>query len=179
MDPNNFLRQQLIDLGAETLADSLIKLAEKNDEVDNLVERLVAKPSENIKRFKNKLVGLKKAQRFIDWRGVSQFARELEGLLEDLHSGVKDPRVGAEMVASFYECDESVFNRCDDSTGIIGDIFRITARDYFIQYAAACTDKEWIADKLINLYSKDHYGVRSALIESANKFLNNKQTRIE
>ena len=89
-------KQKLIDLGSDTLADALLKLAVHSDEADDLIEQLIATPKENVQRFKKKLSGLKRSRRFIDWRGAAGFARELEMLLEDLKSGVDDPLTGVE-----------------------------------------------------------------------------------
>jgi hypothetical protein len=36
----------------ESLAEALLELAEQSDAADDLVERLLATPSENIQRFK-------------------------------------------------------------------------------------------------------------------------------
>ncbi|MEA5115189.1 MAG: hypothetical protein VB050_14305 [Geobacteraceae bacterium] len=96
-------KRRLIDLGAQALADALLELAARNDMADDLVERMIASPEENIKRFKAKLTTIKRSRRFIRWGESSGFARELETLLQDLKAGVDDPRTGAELVLAFYE----------------------------------------------------------------------------
>ena len=60
-------KYRLIDLGAETLAEALLKLALYNEEVDDLVERLISTPDENIQRFKAKIEGLKHSRHFVHW----------------------------------------------------------------------------------------------------------------
>lgn len=87
----NNRKQKMMDLGADALADALLGLAVHSDEADDLIERLIATPRENVQRFKKKLSSLKRSRRFIDWRGSAGFARELEMLLQDLKSGVDDP----------------------------------------------------------------------------------------
>jgi hypothetical protein len=74
-------RKKLVALGAEALADALLEMAERVDVVDDMVERLMATPKENIKRYKAKLKDLKSKQRFIEWNESSEFAYELEMLL--------------------------------------------------------------------------------------------------
>jgi len=54
----NHNRNQLIELGAEALADTLLNLCLTSPEVDDIVKRLLATPDRNIKRFKTKLVSL-------------------------------------------------------------------------------------------------------------------------
>ena len=127
-------KQKLIDLGAETLAQALLDIAVSSDAADDLIERLIATPDENVQRFKKKLAGLKRSRRFIDWRSSSGFARDLEMLLQDVKAGVTDPLTGVKLVAAFYETDESVFDRCDDSSGRVGDVFRFDAKELFVEY---------------------------------------------
>ncbi len=164
-------KQKLIDLGADALADALLNLAVHSDEADDLIEQLIATPKENVQRFKKKLSSLKKRKRFISWRESASFARELEMLLQDLKSGVDDPLTGVELVAAFYETDNNIFEMCDDSSGNIGDVFRYDAKELFVEYASRCTDKEKIADIILQVNQKDNYGIRDTLIDCAGECL--------
>jgi len=168
---NDNRRQKLIELGPETLAEALLDLATHSDEADDLIERLIAAPKENIQRFRKKLSGLKRSRRFIDWRGAAGFARELEMLLQDVKAGVDDPFTGIELVAAFYEADNTIFEMCDDSSGNIGDVFRYDAKELFVEYASRCAQKEKIADIILKLNRKDNYGIRDALIDCAGECL--------
>jgi hypothetical protein len=165
------LKQKLIDLGAEALANALLNLAVHSDEADELIEQLIATPKENVQRFKKKLSGLKQSRRFIDWRGAAGFARELELLLQDLKSGVDDPFMGVELVAAFYEADNSIFEMCDDSSGYIGDVFRYDAKELFVDYATRCEEKGKIADIILRINQNDNYGIRDTLIDCAGECL--------
>jgi hypothetical protein len=160
-------KKKLLDLGPDALADVLLNLAVHSDEVDDLIEQLIATPKENVQRFKKKLAGLKRTRRFIDWREASGFARELEMLLHDLKSGVDDPFTGVKLVTAFYEADNTIFEMCDDSSGNIGDVFRYDAKELFVDYASRCSDKDKIADIILKLNQKDNYGIRDTLIDCA------------
>ena len=164
-------KQKLIDLGADALADALLNIAVHSDEADDLIEQLIATPKENVQRFKQKLSGLKRRKRFISWRESASFARELEMLLQDLKSGVDDPLSGVELVAAFYEADNTIFEMCDDSSGNIGDVFRYDAKELFVSYGTRCTDKEKIADIILKVNQKDNYGIRDTLIDCAGECL--------
>ena len=167
----NNRKQQLIELGAETLAEALLDLSVLSEKADDLIERLIATPQENVQRFKKKLSGLKRSRRFIDWRGSSGFARELEMLLQDLKAGERDPLTGVELVAAFYEADSIIFEMCDDSSGNIGDVFRYDAKELFVDYANRCEEKEKIADLILKVNKKDNYGIRDTLIDCAGEYL--------
>lgn len=126
---------------------------------------------ENLKRLRAKLAGLKRTRRFISRRETPEFAGELEALLEDMKAGISDPRAGAELVAAFYETDRAVFGQCDDSDGIIGDVFRHEARELFVHYASRCEEKQWLAQLVLKLNRDDGYGVRDSLIDCAASYL--------
>ncbi len=161
------LRQKLIDLGAEILADNLLSLASYYDEISDLTERLTATPEENIQRFKKKLSSLKRQKKFIGWKDSAHFAIELKMLLQDIEYSTNNPLTGVKLVASFYEADNAFLGRCDDSSGNIGDIFRFDAKELFIYYASRCEEKEKIAEIILKLNNKDDYGIRDNLIDCA------------
>jgi len=164
-------------LGAEALAAALLDLAAHSDETDDLIEQLIATPKQNVQQFKKKLSGLKRRKRFIGWRESASFSRELEMLLQDLKSGVDDPLTGVELVAAFYEADNTIFEMCDDSSGNIGDVFRYDAKQLFVEYTSRCADKEKIADIILKLNQKDDYGIRDTLIYCAGECLPEKVIR--
>lgn len=164
-------KQRLLSLGPEPLAEALLELADFHPAVDDRVERLIATPEENIRRFKAKLAGLKRSRRFIPWGESVNLARELETLLDDLKSAVDDPVTGAGLVVSFYETDHGTLGRCDDSSGHVGDVYRISARTLFVDYARRCDDKQWLIKQVIKLNRHDDYGVRDTLIDCAAEYL--------
>ena len=111
-------KKRLIDLGTETLAEALLELASRNNAADDLVERLIATPLENIQRFKTKLAAIKRSRRFIRWGEAAGFARELQDLLHELEFSVSDPEQGAEWVAAFYlpePCIRTLTSRIQDA----------------------------------------------------------------
>jgi len=161
------IRNKLLALGPEILADSLLEMAGFSEEANELVERLVATPQEKVGRFKTRLTELKNSDFFYNWRYASSFARELEGLLEDLANTVQDGKTGVELVTLFFEHDRYIFESCDDSNGEVGDVFRDYATNLFAGYAADCQDKKWLGQRLIKLFAGNDYGVRDYLLEAA------------
>ena len=164
-------RNRLVELGTECLADALLELANRHEDVENMVERLTATPKENVKRFKAKLSGLKRRRRFLYRSQSFAFAEELRGILKDLQAGISDPQTGTELVAAFYEADDAIFRQCDDSYGNIGDIFRIDAKNLFVSYASQCENKEGLIDLVLKLNRDDGYGIRDALFHCASDYL--------
>ena len=158
-------------LGPEQLSDALLKLAEQSDEAEALVGRLTATTAERIQRFKRGLTGVRRRKRFIRWGETGAYARELRYLLDELRPGVDDPKTGVKLVASFIKSDEAVFRAIDDSSGSVGDVFRLDAREHFARFAAECEDKDWVADQVFELSRQDDYGVRDAVVEVAGQYL--------
>lgn len=127
--------------------------------------------SEAVRRFKAHVAAAKSRTQFLYGYGTASFARELCIALSDLHDAGIEPRRGVELVAEFFRSDKTLFNRCDDSDGNLGQVFKFDARDLFVHYASACDDKEWIANLILQLQSDDDYGVRDCLFDVASLFL--------
>ena len=158
-------KQLLMDLGAETLADTLLELAGHNKQVNDKINSLTSAEIVNIKRYRQKLAGLRKSNRYISLELSSSFADQLERMLLDLQTWVTDPSTGLDLVAEFIETDDVVFEICDDSDGTVGQVYLSTARNLFFQYASLCQDKEKVATLFIRLATKDDYGARSSLMK--------------
>ena len=174
---NDELRERLSKLGATKLANALAYLSLRTEGGTEYMEALLLTPEEAHKRFKAKLAGLKRRRKYIDWRAAPDFARELELILATLHEGVDDPKTGLGLVGEFFSCDRAIFERSDDSSGLIGDVFRFDARNLFVTYASRCTDKGFVCDLLLRLYEHDDYGVRTELVAKASDFLPQKEMR--
>lgn len=170
-------KKKLVDLGAEPLAYALLTLAETSEEAEEQIEQLLATPKEKVRRYKRKLAGLKRSKRFYGYWEAIRFARELSLLLRSIQIGAKDAQEGLELVAAFYEADAAIFERCDDSSGCVGDLFRIDAKDLFTEFASRCPDKEKVADLILDLNRKDDYGVRDILVDHAVDCLSEPQIR--
>ena len=164
-------RQKLLNVDVETLVDSLIELTKYSDEADDLVERLISTKKENLISFKKKLYDLKNSLHFVGWRESASFSRELSRLLDRLKSDVCDPMIGIENIVAFFEADILIFERCDDSSGHIGDVFRYDAKELFVEFASKCAHKKKIAELLLEILERDGYGVRDSLLDSAVEYL--------
>ena len=165
------LRERLAKLGPARLADALIYLSYKTQGGIDFVEAMLLPPEEAVKRFKSRITGLKRRRKYIDWRGAAEFAMELELLVTSLRESISDPKIGLDLISQFFECDGKILERCDDSSGMVGEVFRFDARNVFVFYASQCTDKNHVSNLLLRLYEHDDYGVRTDLITHAAEFL--------
>lgn len=123
------------------------------------------------REIRARIAGLKRRRRFVSRREARQLADELDELLYDIESCNSEPCRGAELIAGFYETDVAVFGNCDDSSGYVGDVYRLHACELFLKFAAGCEDKEWLGDLILELNQRDDYGVRDSITDCAGGFL--------
>lgn len=129
------------------------------------------------KELKSRLSALKRSKRFVRWGESAGLARKLRELLQQIEDQAEDAQLGCKLVADFYTTDHSVFGRCDDSSGHVGDVYRYDACELFVSYAKRCIDKSWLAKLVLKTSMQDDYGVRDALVDSAAEFLPEAQLR--
>lgn len=165
------IKQKLIALGADTLAQALMDLAFATPLADEKLTSLISTSDENILRFKSKLEHIKQTNHYYDWKEAASFARKLELMLTDIQGSVTDPYIGLELTALFFESDNDMFEICDDSHGDVGDVFRFAAVELFVDFASRCEDKNKVEDILFRVLLKNEYGARDELVDVANKFL--------
>ncbi len=171
------LRRKLVALGPEQLADVLLKVSVGNEEIQNVVERLLSTDEENLQRFKHRLSALKRSDEFYSWRQTSMFEHKLESILQDVDMDNPDSKSSLEALALFYESDGEIFKKCDDSGGSIGMIFTCSAAKLFRHHASRCEDKDWISDLILKINTENGYGVRSCLFERLFEYMSESDVR--
>lgn len=124
-----------------------------------------------LQEFRRALAALKRRKSFIHVRDSGRYADELDEVLTLLLSRDLDPAHGLDAITSFFAADESIMNACDDSNGIVGDVFQFHATDLFVKFAAECPGKERIASLVMDLDKHDDYAVREKILHRAAEFL--------
>lgn len=168
-------KSKLQKIGINALVDALLELASRCEAGEDFIDRLLLPQSESYKYFSTELTKLANSDRFIPWKHSMSFAQELEQLLDDIKAKVNDPEAGVNLASRFFELDEPIFERSDDSSGSIGTVFTYDAAQLFSFFAAQCQDKEWIAQKVVEIVQKDEYCVRDSLLEHVHEFLDTEQ----
>lgn len=162
-------KARLIELGAETLAESIMRLACYDDRVYSMVRTLAATtPEESADIFRQQLKRAGEGE-YLPHDRAGELALDLTTLLQSLRQSVKDPRRGLELLAEFYRADSSILERSGDSYGEIASVFQSDAQSLLTEYGACCEDKQWLQDLLIELYGGDEYGVRDELFTTAHE----------
>ena len=84
------VREGLIELGADVLAAALVQLAGQTELADSMVKRLLASPSDNLKRFRTRLSGWGRRRGFVTRAGAAAVAADVRDALDALRAGVAD-----------------------------------------------------------------------------------------
>ena len=74
-------------------------------------------------------------------------------MLLDIEAIIGKPETQLEILADFFRTDRKTIERCDDSNGFVGDMYRISATNLFIEIACNFQDKQKISETLQELLS--------------------------
>ena len=176
-DLGAFVRRQ----SADTLASLLLELAVDHIEVQQRLERLqlADNPGRLAVNFRKTLTAWRRQTRFLDYRASIEWASDVEAWLSQIERELlpRDPMAAVALAEAVIECDESVFNRADDSSGRIGDAMRAACR-LWLEAAARCESPAdaWPV-RLRRLAEADRYGARDALWLQADLLLSQAQLR--
>ncbi|WP_373092305.1 DUF6880 family protein [Zhongshania sp.] len=107
---------------------------------------------------------LKTSHEFIDFKSSYRFSCSLQSLLIDIDTLVREqnPVSALELTEAFLETCESIMNRCDDSSGDVGEVYR-DAVDLWLDIAAqiraqhADVKIDWVA-KVRFYFDNNDYG---------------------
>jgi hypothetical protein len=166
-------------LGARRLAELLIDIAEDDAAVKRRLRlELAAReaPESVAAEVRKRLGQIARARSFVDWRKVRDLAADLEAQHRAIVDQVAkiDPAEALELLWRFMDLAESVHERCDDSNGVIGDVFRGTCRDLGPLAELAKPDPVTLADRVFEALNENDYGQYDRLIETLEPALGGK-----
>lgn len=119
--------KNLAALGAERLAELLLELS-KGDAASKRQLRLELASrsgSDDVAaEIRKRLLAIAKAKSFVDWNKVRALAKDLEGQRAAImkHVAPTRPADALDLLWRLLEMAPSIYERCDDSSGTIGDI---------------------------------------------------------
>jgi hypothetical protein len=178
---NDDTRDRLINAGADALADALIRLAGRHNDAMKSVRRLMATPQANLETYRGVLKDIRRMSDrgdFYDWHDVGELAAELADALLEIRNAAPAPRLGVELIVDFLETGPSAMEMCDDSDGVVSDVFRLDAIDGFVGYARDYDDNDWLVDLTVKLIGDDEYALNERLIDHASEYLPESHLRL-
>ena len=158
-------------LGAKRLAELLMELAENDAAVSRRLrlELTATEAPENVATAVRKRLGqIVRARSFVDWRKIRDLASDLETLRRTIVDRVAkiDAAEALELMWRFMDLSESVQERCDDSNGTVGDLFRTACRDLGLLAQLAKPDPIVLSDRVFAALNGNGYGQYDDLIEA-------------
>lgn len=121
-------------LGAARLAELLLEVAAGNAPIKRRLRLELAGaagPMEVAREVTKRLSTIARSRSFVGWDKIKSLVADLSdqrrAIVEQI--GKEDPGEALKLLWRFMALAESVFERCDDSNGYIGDLFRGTVKD--------------------------------------------------
>ncbi len=162
--------EALVKLGSEKLASLVLGEATRNAAFRKLVAAALAAtkgPAAVAAIIDKRLAGLDRAKAFVDWEKAKAFTADIAATLATITGELAsaDPGAAVDRLVRFLSTANRVFERIDDSSGRLQDVYR--------EAAAALpdlvgrieeVDKASIPDRLFALAVSDDYGFFSTIM---------------
>jgi len=156
-------------LGAERLAELLMELGTGDAAVKRRLRMELAgvgSPDELAKEIRKRLTSIARSRSFIDWRSVRAIAGDLETQRQAIVDKVAkaDPTEALELLWRFMALATSIFERCDDGSGTIIEVFHDACEDIGHVAVLAKIDTIGFADRVYDALVVNDYGQFDGLI---------------
>lgn len=158
-------------LGAERLAELLMEISTGSAATKRRLRiELAGKQgsSEVAREVTKRLSSIERSRSMINWRRVKTLKSDLETqrlvIVDTIASG--DPDEALEVLWRFMGLARSIFERCDDSNGMIADVFRQACIDLGTLASAAKPDPLLLAKQAFSSLQSNDYGQYDHLIEN-------------
>jgi hypothetical protein len=158
-------------LGAARLAELLIEISTGNATVKRRLRLELAgaeSSTELAKEIRKRLATIARSRSFVDWQNRKSLVDDLEAQRRAIADQVakRMPSEGLDLMWRFLDLAKSVFGRSDDSSGIIGGIFRTAVSDLGEIARAAGPDQEQLADQVFRSLIQNDYGQFDDLVQA-------------
>jgi len=123
-------------------------------------------PREVAKQVRKRLGTIARLRSFVDWQNRRALVDDLEtqrrAIVEQV--GKADPVEALDLLWRFLALGNSIFERCDDSSGTVTGIFHHACEDLGEIAKAAKTDPTQLADRAFRALTENDYGQYDRLI---------------
>jgi len=162
-------RQTLIALGPERLADLLLELAGHDPALQRQLKLSVASsasPADAAALVRERLAAVRRSRSFLDWKTIKPVVKDLTLQCEAITGPIAqaEPATALALLWEFLALGESVFGRCDDSSGLMGDVFRHACKQLGPLAQAARPVPAALAQQAFEAYCSNGYGIYDQLI---------------
>ena len=170
--------KNLESLGATRLAELLIEIS-TGDAAAKRRLRLelagAASPDDLVKEVRKRISAIGRSTSFVNWQNRKALVSDLETQLDAIINkiGRENPRVALELLWRFMDLAPSIYERCDDSSGIIGSVFSSACSDFGILAQTTKPDTLDLANQVYDALLINSYGQFDNLLKSLSSYLGN------
>lgn len=156
-------------LGAARLAELLFEISAGNAAAKRRLRLELAaaeSPGDVAKEVRKRLTAIGRSRSFVDWQGVRSLADDLDIQRRAIiHAVAKTaPQESLDLLWRFMVLASPVFDRCDDSNGIVIGVFHQACHDLGEVAAKAKADPTSLADRAYEALVENGYGQFDPLI---------------
>jgi hypothetical protein len=161
--------KNLEELGAPRLAELLMDISTGNAAAKRRLRLELAgaqSPEEVAREVSKRLATIKRSRSFVDWQNRRALVDDLETQRRAIVEQVAktDPNEGLSLMWRFLGLANSVFERCDDSSGTVIDIFHGAVDDMADIARRANIAPDRLADAVFDALKDNDYGQYDELI---------------
>jgi hypothetical protein len=177
-DTGLILKDKLMTVGSEKLADILLSLYDSNNGIQKQLDIIFAGLEEDPKKItsmiRKEIAAYKRSTKFVDYYESGAFADRLDALrlliVHDLSA--KSPQIAFEVSLEFLDLHKKTLDRVDDSNGVVAGVF-----------SSACEDLGKVAQSVVGLsvseiveivfsrFMNNDYGIYDGLIHNFKEVL--------
>lgn len=157
-------------LGSPKLAEMLFSAADGNPSLKRNLNRALSLHAGGAElvasELRRRITSLRRARSFIDWNKRNTFARDLELDRQAIvgEVGRERPDLAVDLLWDFIGVAGSVFERVDDSTGVVQDVFRQAAFDLAELICEVRPDHKVLANCTATALLQDEYGMLDGFV---------------
>ena len=157
-------------LGVRRLAEIVVKHCYRDEGLLQTVRIALAASAPGdalVKTLAAEIDAIRGDRRFYGYRQSSTLAHELDRIRVGITAELLPvhPSAAAELLGRLIRLDANVFERSDDSDGVIGDAIAEAVRDCGRAWAAVAErDPNMLAAEVLDLFTTDEYGARGKVI---------------
>jgi hypothetical protein len=176
------LRPRLAAASKEEPVALTLRLASSSEELAARID-YVTDPSAAAKALQRRISAIRGGKQFIGYGDVPGVAAEVATIAAEIRTDIltRDADKATALAQKLFCLDQVIFERADDSDGLIGDELRdacVLWLDAAAAVRATHTDggTDWPA-VLYEFYQSNDYGVREPLLEQAHRLLREEELR--
>ena len=153
-------------LGVQRLAELLMEVAESDAAIKRRLRLEIAAPNALAAELRKRLAQVARATTFLERNKLRPLAADLSALRDTIARQVAEHDAGTalELMWQFMDLAGRVHDRCDDSDGVLGEIFREACADLGPIAEKANVDPIALADRVFAALDHNGYGQYDDLI---------------